>query len=230
MAMIRFVCRGCQQVLEAKKALAGKMAHCLLCGHVTTVPRSPQEGRVKVRAWRADKAARKQADAMAEAHRQRQQRDEDEARNRAVAIAEQREGQERAHYEAVLRGEAFDSDILVAMFHQDWIQVHKDTGLTPAQISEGAKAASLPIGAGAWYLSGNPWIGIIAAVGAALLSEPLASGYARLKFEEWRQKWLEIFSRCSEEQLAAFYGSLQARYPFVYRSLAGPGNLSLPGG
>ena len=232
--MVRYVCTNCGRLLQIVKAAKGNTAQCPACGHVTVVPGSRRERRAQIRAWSEFEGMKKM---QARRHRRAQARArreaEEAARTRALVLAEEQRQSElrrQAHYELAQRGAIFDADILVETFRQDWVQVQKDTGLTPLQISEGVKAASPAIGLGAGYATGNVWVGIIAAVGAALLSGPLAQGYARLKFQEWRQKWLQIFSHCSEEQLTTFAGSLQTRHPLVFQSLVGLGRPALRGG
>lgn len=131
------------------------------------------------------------------------------------------------HIAAVERGDVFDAETMVDLFHKDWLQVEKDTGLTPAQISAGVTAASPAVGIGAGWVSGNVWLGIVAGIAAAALAAPLAKGYARVQYEAWLHKWRSIFSRCSVEQLTAFDGRLKECYPLVWRSFCQRGTIGM---
>lgn len=127
--------------------------------------------------------------------------------------------QRRSYRRAVLAGEVFDIEFLVREFKNDWVQMSKDTGLTPLKIAQGFKVSSPAAGFAAGYFAGNIWLGLLVTVGTFLASEPVGEGYARMKFEEWLQKWRRVFANCSEEQLVQFAEVLRARYPIVYNSL-----------
>jgi len=59
-------------------------------------------------------------------------------------------------------------------------------------------------------------------------SGQIAKEYAQAKFQEWRQKWVEILANLSEEQAEAFLQSLKARHPFVFHVFAGSFSPGLP--
>ena len=129
--------------------------------------------------------------------------------------------QTKRRYEAALRGDIFDADILVTAFREDWLQVQKDTGLTPAELSQDIKVASPAVGVGVGYLTGDPLIGLLAGLVAFLASDEIAEDSKRGKLKKWQSKWQRVFLKLSEQQINVFSETLAARYPLVWRALAG---------
>ncbi len=176
--------------------------------------------------------------AQVRCERKLQRRQEEDARTRALEakVRADREGHEaieranRRHHKAALKGDIFDADILVKAFRDDWLQVQKDTGLTPMELSQDIKQASPVVGLGAGYLTGDPIIGLLAGVVAFLASDAIAEDEAQGKLKKWQSKWERIFSKLSQQELALFAETLSARHPMVWQAIANSSDLSLLAG
>jgi len=227
---VRFCCPACDRRL----LVAFEYRRCLIrCPHCSELIRLGwdqiiwAEWRERRRNKRMMKAQQQQIERQRKAMEQKATEQMWQAAEQAVEAklisageAVDRWLQARRYRRAVLAGGIFDLEFLVEDFKDDWVQVQKDTGLTPLKIVQGVKVSSPVAGFAAGHFAGNIWLGLLVAVVTFLAAEPLGEGYARTRFEEWRQKWRRVFANCSEDQLIQFAERLRARSPMVYNSLA----------
>lgn len=59
------------------------------------------------------------------------------------------------------------------------------------------------------------WLSALVIGGISLLAGSVTNGYKKIKLQEIKQKWLNIFSDLNEEQLSYLMTTLQRKYPML---------------
>jgi len=220
--VIRFECPRCHNQLYSPEELGGRSDTCPLCRARFRVPLSSRQ-KERQRREQAEQARRRAVDrAQREAKKRTTRGAEAVARRQAASHASIQPAQVRAVQGGALRAPAPMQQKLLPIPSWAW-SMADDMKRDLDRLSElgvtldKAAAIAKPVGVGAGLVVGfriHPLLGI-AVAGAGLLAKLATDGWKRVEIEEVRQKWLRKLTDMNEDQLAAFAGAVQSRYPLL---------------